>query len=77
MYRTGAHNNNVTVVLKPIVALSVGKNALKLNETTMLVSANASHQTFQSVIALTKPAAVPFSVSPSSLRPAKSSSIRL
>lgn len=76
-FRTGAHSNRVAVLLKPMVALSVGKNALKLRETTMLVSASASHQTFQSVIALTKPAVLPCSVWPSSPMPAKSSSMRL
>jgi len=60
----GAHRSSVTVGLYPIVAQSVGKNTLKLIETTMPVSASASHQTFQSVIALIKPAILPRSASP-------------
>ncbi len=44
----GAHKSKVTEVLKPIVALSVGKKALKLRETTSDVRVRASHHTFQS-----------------------------
>ena len=51
----GAHNRSVRVRSKPIVALSVGKNALKDNETTMLVNASAIHHTFQSVKARYNP----------------------
>jgi len=40
---------------KPIVALRVGKNALKERETTMLVSASASQYVFQSFMANMKP----------------------
>ena len=55
----GAHNNSVTVGLKPIVALNVGKNALKLRQTTWLVIAKDIHQTFQSLSAISSPAAAP------------------
>ena len=40
----------MTVGLKPIVALKVGKYALKLRATTWLVIANAIHHTFQSLM---------------------------
>lgn len=72
----GAHNNSVTVLLKPIVLLNVGKKALKLKETTMEARMSASHQTFQSVRAITKPWACPaFSVSSLSPTPTSSSSL--
>jgi hypothetical protein len=48
----GAHNKRVPVLPNPMVALKVGKNALKLRLTTMEANANASHHTFQSVIAI-------------------------
>lgn len=51
----GAHSNNVTVSLNPIVLLRVGKYALKLNEITIEHSARANHQTFQSPKARTRP----------------------
>lgn len=38
----GAHSTSVTVVPKPIVALRVGKKALKERETTLLVIAKES-----------------------------------
>ena len=38
----GAHNTKVTVVPKPMVALSVGKKALKDKPMTLLVIARAS-----------------------------------
>ena len=53
----GAQSKRVTVRLNPIVALNVGKYALKLNAVTWLVIANESHQTFQSFTAAINPAA--------------------
>lgn len=38
----GAHSNKVTVVPYPKVCVRVGKNALKLKDTTILVSVTAS-----------------------------------
>ena len=51
-----AHKRSVTVVLNPIVLLSVGKNALKLSEMTIDVRAKANHHTFQSLNAILSPA---------------------
>lgn len=48
----GAHSRSVTVLLNPIVALNVGKNALKLRETTMDANANARYHTRQSDMAM-------------------------
>ena len=51
----GAQSNKVTVGEYPSVAVSVGKNALKDNETTRLVSASANQYTLQSPNASKKP----------------------
>ena len=47
----GAERSNVTVGLKPIVALNVEKYALKLRETTWLIIAYAIHHTSLSLMA--------------------------
>jgi hypothetical protein len=51
----GAHNNNVIVVPYPNVAVSVGKNTLRLKFTAIVICANARYQTFQSCRTATNP----------------------
>ena len=72
----GEHRRRVIVGAYPMVAPSVGKKALNDNETTMLVSAMHSHQTFQSESANNNPVACPFALSVSSSSTTPSSSIR-
>ena len=55
----GAHNRSVTVLLYPNVAHRVGKNALKLSETTIDASANARYHTRQSDMAIQNPSHCP------------------
>ena len=51
----GAQRSNVTVGLKPSVAVRVGKYALKLNAITWLAIAKLIHHTFQSLNASNSP----------------------